>query len=57
MQNVDISVNVLGVDDDRDIISIRTSKFCSQHKHCESSDVDRSEQVSLCQRPVSFEIG
>ena len=33
MQNVDISVNVLGVDDDRDIISIRTSKFCSQRKH------------------------
>jgi len=32
-QNPKISVNVLGVDDDRDIISIRTSKFCSQHKH------------------------
>ena len=32
-QNVDISVNVLGVHDDRDIISIRTSKFCSQRKH------------------------
>ena len=32
-QNPDISVNVLGVDDDRDIISIRTSKFCSQCKH------------------------
>ena len=32
-QNPEISVNVLGVDDDRDIISIRTSKFCSQRVH------------------------
>jgi len=32
-QNPDTSVNVLGLDDDRYIISIRTSKFCSQHKY------------------------
>jgi len=32
-QNPKTSVNVLGVDDDRDIICIRTSKFCSQRKH------------------------
>ena len=32
-QNPEISVNVLGVDDDQDIISIRTSKFCSQREH------------------------
>jgi len=32
-QNPDISVNVLGVDDERNIISIRTSKFCSQRQY------------------------
>jgi len=32
-QNPNISVNVLGVDDGRDIISLRMSKFCSQRKY------------------------
>jgi len=32
-KNPDISVSVLGLNDDQDIISIRMSKFCSQRKY------------------------